>query len=142
MKISARNVFTGKISAIQNGPVSTEVEITIAGGDKIIAVVTHNSSVALGLAVGKDVTALVKASSILVMTDGTGLRLSARNCLPGRVSKVTKGAVNTEVAIQLAGGNEIHAIITHGAELDLGLKEGVSATAVFKAPSVILGVPA
>lgn len=142
MKISARNVFTGKISAIQNGPVSTEVEVTVAGGDKIIAVVTHTSATTLGLAVGKDVTALVKASSVLVMTDGAGIRLSARNCLAGTVSKVTKGAVNTEVAIKLAGGGEIHAIITHGSEVELGLKEGVPATAVFKAPSVILGVPA
>lgn len=142
MKISARNAFTGKITAIQNGPVSTEVEVTIAGGDKIVAVVTHNSAAALGLAVGKDVTALVKASSILVMTDGAGMRLSARNCLAGTVSRVTKGAVNTEVAIKLSGGNEIHAIITQGSEVELGLKEGVAATAVFKAPSVILGVPA
>ncbi len=140
MKISARNVFPGKITAIQNGPVSTEVEVAIAGGDKVVAVVTHNSAAALNLAVGKDVTALIKASSVLVMTDGLGVRLSARNCLAGTISKVTKGAVNTEVAILLAGGSEVHAIVTHGSEVELGLKEGVAASAVFKAPSVILGV--
>lgn len=141
MKISARNVLPGKVSAIVNGPVSTEVDIALAGGDKVVAVVTHASADSLGLAVGKDVTALIKASSVLVMTDSAGMRLSARNCLAGTVSKVTKGAVNTEVAIKLVGGDEIHAVITHTAEVELGLKEGVAATAVFKAPSVMLGVP-
>ena len=142
MKISARNVFAGQVSAIRAGAVNDEVEVTLPGGDTLVAVVTHASVQSLGLAIGKDVLALVKASSALVMTDAEGIRLSARNNLRGTVAAVTKGAVNTEVTIKLAGGQEVHAIITHGAETSLSLKVGMAATAVIKASSVILGVAA
>lgn len=142
MKISARNVFSGKVSAIQTGAVNDEVEVTLPGGDKLVAVVTHASVQSLGLAVGKEVLALVKASSVLVLTDAAGIRLSARNQLAGTVSAIIKGAVNTEVTIKLTGGNEVNAIITHGSETGLGLKAGVVATAIIKASSVMLGVPA
>lgn len=142
MKISARNVFSGKISALQAGAVNAEVEVTTPGGDVVVAIVTLASVKSLGLAVGKDVLALVKSSSVLVLTDAAGIKLSARNCLPGKVKTVATGAVNDEVTITLNGGTEVHAIITHGAEMDLGLKAGSAVSAVIKASNVILGVAA
>lgn len=142
MKISARNVFSGKVSALQIGAVNAEVEVALAGGDKIVAIITNASVQTLGLALGKEVLALVKASSVLVLTDASGIRLSARNNLAGTVTGVVKGAVNTEIAIRLAGGSEVHAIITHGSETSLDIKPGVPASAIIKASSVILGVPA
>lgn len=140
MKISARNVFQGTISAIKLGSVNTEVDITLGGNDKIVAIVTNGSVESLGLAAGKAVTALIKASSILVMTDSSGIALSARNVLAGKVSKLSNGQVNSEVGITLPSGATVFATITHDAVDELGIKEGVSASAVFKASSVILGV--
>ncbi|MBS1208417.1 MAG: transporter [Proteobacteria bacterium] len=142
MKISARNVFEGKISAITSGPVSAEVEVTTTGGDKLVGTITQGSVASLGLSVGKDVVALVKASNVLVMTDGSGVQLSARNCLPGKVSKLIPGPVSAEVVISLPGGAQIFASITRDATDELGIKEGVAATAVIKASSVIIGVKA
>lgn len=142
MKISARNQFHGKIESVKAGAVNSEVDLVLAGGQKIVAVVTNESAKALDLKVGKEAVALVKASSVLVMTDSSGLRLSARNCLAGTVKALSLGPVNAEVTIALPGGAEVHATITHGTADDLGLKEGGAATAVFKAPSVILGVAA
>ncbi len=142
MKISARNQFQGKVETVKAGAVNSEVDLVLPGGQKIVAMVTNESAKSLGLKAGTDAVALVKASSVLVMTDSSGLRLSARNCLAGTVKSLTLGPVNAEVTIALAGGAEVHATITHGAVTDLGLKEGGAATAVFKAPSVILGVPA
>ena len=142
MKISARNQFQGKIEAVKTGAVNTEVDLVLAGGQKIVAVVTNDSAKALDLKAGKEAVALVKASSVLVMTDSSGLRLSARNCLAGTVKSLSLGPVNAEVTIALPGGAEVHATITHGAADDLGLEVGGAATAVFKAPSVILGVAA
>lgn len=141
MKISARNIFQGSISAIKPGSVNTEVEISLGGNDKIVAIVTNGSVQTLGLAAGKAVTALIKASSILVMTDASGIALSARNVLAGKVSKVSNGQVSSEVGITLPSGATVYATITHDAVSDLGIKEGASASAVFKASSVILGVP-
>ncbi|MDO6388083.1 molybdopterin-binding protein [Uliginosibacterium sp. 31-12] len=140
MKISARNSFEGTISALSSGPVSAEVEISTAGGDKLVATITQGSVQTLGLAVGKPVVALVKASNVMVMTDGSGVKLSARNCLTGTVKKLVQGPVSAEVIIALPGGAEIFASITRDATTELGIKEGAAATAVIKASSVIIAV--
>lgn len=141
MKISARNVFQGNITALKPGAVNAEVEISLGGHDHIVAIVTNGSVESLGLAVGKPVTALIKASSVLVMTDGAGIALSARNILTGTISSLCNGQVNSEVAITLASGAIVHATITHDAVEAMELKQGAAASAVFKASSVIIGVP-
>ncbi|MBK9394662.1 MAG: TOBE domain-containing protein [Uliginosibacterium sp.] len=140
MKISARNIFEGNISALTSGPVSAEVEITTAGGDKLVGTITQGSVASLGLAVGKPVIALIKASNVMVMTDGSGVKLSARNCLAGAVKKLVQGPVSAEVILTLPGGAEVFASITRDATHELGIKEGGPATAVIKASSVIIGV--
>lgn len=142
MKVSARNVFKGKVTDLHVGAVNTEVIIALAGGDALVAVVTAESANSLKLAPGADVFALIKAPWVMLMTDDSDIRLSARNCLPGKVLSVTDGAVNTEVAIELAGGDKVYSIVTRDAVQELGLAPGVSATAVIKASHVILGVPA
>lgn len=142
MKISARNLFPGKITAVKTGAVNSEIDLTTAEGNKIVAVVTNDSAKTLGLAVGGAATALVKASSVLVLTEGDGLKLSARNCLKGKIEKITEGPVSAEVTIALAGGGVAHATITHDAAADMGLKVGIEAAAVFKASSVIIAVAA
>lgn len=140
MKISARNAFEGKITALHVGQVSAEVEVTTAGGDKLIGTITQGSVNSLGLSVGKTVVALIKASNVLVMTDGAGIKLSARNCLPGTVTKVIPGPVSAEVIITLTGGAHVAASVTRDATDDLGIKEGTAAMAVIKASSVIIAI--
>jgi len=142
MKVSARNVFKGTISQVQAGAVNAEISLTLPGGNQLVAVVTMESVKSLGLAVGKEAVALVKAPWVMLMTDSSDIRLSARNCLEGKVTSVTDGAVNAEVVIQLDGGAEVYSIVTRDAVAELGLKPGVSATAVIKASHIILGVPA
>lgn len=69
MKISARNVLKGKVIAIKNGPVSTEVTIQVAPGIEVVSSITTGSATTLGLAEGKDVYAVIKASSVMVAID-------------------------------------------------------------------------
>jgi len=142
MKISARNVLKGTISAVQPGVVNAEVTIALNDGDSLVAIVTQESLKSLELAPGKAVVALVKAPWVMLMTDSSGYRLSARNCLPGTVKSVEPGAVNAEVVLSLPGGAEIYSIVTKEAVAELGLKPGAAATAVIKSSHVILGVPA
>lgn len=141
MKISARNVFEGKITALVDGAVNAEVELTTAGGDRIVAVVTEGSVKSLGLALGTPVVAFVKAPWVMVLTGTGAVRFSARNQLAGTISGLDKGAVNSEVAITLPGGSVVHSVITNEAVMELGLKVGVAATALIKASHVVLGVP-
>ena len=142
MKISARNQFKGKITALTLGAVNSEVVVDIGGGDKIVSIITNSSAKSLNLAVGKEVIALVKASSILLMTDSSGIKLSARNTLRASIKSVTVGAVNGEVSLKLAGGAEVHAIVTNDSIKELGLETVKEAVVVIKASSVILGVAA
>jgi molybdate transport system regulatory protein len=69
MKTSARNHFAGTVKELVNGPVSTEVTITIASGVNVVATISSRSADALGLAVGRPVHALIKASSVIVAID-------------------------------------------------------------------------
>ena len=142
MKTSARNHFAGQVTRVQRGSVNDEIEIEAAGGHKVVAIVTHESAEGLGLAVGAQAFALVKASSIVVVTDADKARFSARNRMTGTVSRLVPGAVNTEVVIDLAGGGSVAAIITNESSTALALAAGTTATAIFKASSVIVGAPA
>jgi len=68
------------------------------------------------------------------------MKLSARNCLKGKVKKIVAGAVNSEVFLELPGGVVITSIVTKDAVESLGLAEGKEAYAVIKASNVMLGV--
>ncbi|AYX40582.1 LysR family transcriptional regulator [Burkholderia pseudomallei] len=141
MKTSARNQLFGKVLAVKHGAVNDEVVLALPGEHTITAVVTHESVQELGLAPGVDACALVKASWIvLAVENGSPLRLSARNQLQGVVETVTRGAVNSEVLLALDGGMTLAAIVTNDSVDALGLAQGVSAVAAFKASSVILAV--
>jgi molybdopterin-binding protein len=68
------------------------------------------------------------------------MKLSARNILKGKVIKLAKGAVNSEVTLQLAGGQQIVSIITRTSADNLKLKKGEEAYAIIKASNVMIGV--
>lgn len=68
------------------------------------------------------------------------MKLSARNILKGKVIKVTRGAVNSEIIIELPGGAQIVSIITNTSVENLGLKEGKEAYAIIKASNVMIGI--
>ncbi|NGZ84017.1 TOBE domain-containing protein [Duganella aceris] len=142
MKTSARNQFSGKVVALKQGAVNDEVVLEIVGGERIVATITRDSSDSLGLAVGVEAFALIKASSVIVVTELGGAKFSARNSLAGKITRVQVGAVNTEVSIELPGGGTIAAIVTRESGDNLALAEGGDATAIFKASSVIIGTPA
>ena len=142
MKTSARNQFLGTISALRSGAVNDEVELTITSGQKIVAVITSDSTQRLGLKVGSEVFALVKSSSVIVAVDAQEGRFSVRNCLTGTVSRLIPGAVNTEVVIDLPEGASVAAIITNESAKNLDLAAGKTVSALFKASSVILCLPA
>ena len=142
MKTSARNHFAGQVTRVTHGAVNDEVEIEVGPAIRVVAIITHESAEGLGLKAGAQAFALVKASSIVVVADAEGARFSARNRLEGQVARITTGAVNDEVVIDLPSGPSVAAIITHQSCQALGLAIGKRATALFKASSVIVGAPA
>jgi molybdate transport system regulatory protein len=140
MNISARNIFRGTVSSITKGAVNAEVAIDLGNGTSIVSIVTLGSVERLGLQTGMTASAIVKASSVML---GTGLleaKLSARNILPGKISRVIEGPVSTEVDLEIGNGNTLSAVITHGSSTRMALAVGGTACAIFKASSVIIGV--
>ncbi len=69
MKISARNVFKGKIKKIVMGAVNAEVTVGLPGSVDFVSVITKESVESLGLAVGKEVYTVVKASNVMIAID-------------------------------------------------------------------------
>ncbi len=65
-KISTRNIMRGTISKLIEGPVSTEVDVEIGGGNVISAVITHGSSERMALKEGDHACAIFKASSVII----------------------------------------------------------------------------
>jgi len=140
MKVSARNTLAGTVTAIIQGAVNAEVTLTLKGGVPLTAVVTNGAIGNLGLKVGSEAYAIIKASSVVIGTDLHDAKVSARNVFCGTIATIIEGPVNTEVDVEIGGGNIISAVITHGSSTQLELKVGGHACALFKASSVIIGV--
>jgi molybdopterin-binding protein len=69
MKISARNMLKGNVFSVKPGMVNTEVVVELASGEKIVSVITKTSADNLGLAPGKPVYVIIKASSVMLGID-------------------------------------------------------------------------
>jgi molybdate transport system regulatory protein len=139
MKVSARNQLHGTVTKLIKGMVNTEVDLTLDGGDTIVAVITNKGAENLGLAEGSKAFAIIKATCV-ILSKGSASDISARNNLCGKVQTLIEGQVNTEVDIELPGGNVITAILTNEGAKKMQLTEGGDICAIFKASNVILGV--
>jgi len=66
MKISARNMLRGKVKEVKPGMVNTEVVVELPGGSEIVSIITKESADRLGLAVGKEAYAIIKATNVMI----------------------------------------------------------------------------
>jgi molybdate transport system regulatory protein len=142
MRVSARNVFLGKVKEVRKGAVSTDVTIGLKGGETLCAVVTNESAGVLGLKPGMEAYAFFKASAVILGKDLHNAKVSARNLLCGTVSRIVHGPVNAEVTVDLSGGSVLAAIVTEESAKRLLLANGDHVCALVKASSVILGLDA
>ncbi|MFZ2359802.1 MAG: molybdopterin-binding protein [Anaerolineae bacterium] len=69
MKISARNVLQGVVKSVTHGAVNSEVVIELPGGAEIVSIITKSSADSLGLAAGKEVYAVIKASNVMIAAE-------------------------------------------------------------------------
>ena len=68
MKLSARNQIAATVTRITEGPATAVVELD-AGGLRLVASITAEAASELGLAEGTSVTAVIKASDVILATD-------------------------------------------------------------------------
>ena len=69
MKISARNIIKGTVTAIEKGATTAHVKIEIMPGQVVTAAVTNEAVDSLGLTVGGPAYAVIKASDVMVAVD-------------------------------------------------------------------------
>lgn len=69
MQISARNALKGTVKSITPGAVNAEIVIEVAPGLEVTAVITKSSVERLGIAIGREAYAVIKASDVLVAVD-------------------------------------------------------------------------
>ncbi len=137
MKTSARNQFVGPITALREGGIHFEVCLRLDAHNEIAAVITRASAEQMGLAIGREVHAFVKAPSVFLSTDAA-LRCSVRNQLRGTIARVLPGTLTSEVSLLLPSGRSVIAVVTNDSVRDARLVEGAAAVAFFSESSVIL----
>ena len=66
MRLSARNQLHGTVVSVLHGSVMSTVTIRLSGGDEVVASITKESAESLGLAAGDQVSAVIKATDVMV----------------------------------------------------------------------------
>ena len=67
MKLSARNQLKGTVSSVNRGAAIANVAIDV-GGQRLVASITVEAVDELGLREGSEVTAIIKASDVIIAT--------------------------------------------------------------------------
>ena len=62
-------MLKGKVKDVTHGAVNSEIIVELPGGIEVVSVITKTSAENLGLAKGKDVYAVVKATNVMIATD-------------------------------------------------------------------------
>lgn len=136
MKLSARNKFIGKVTDVTRGAVNGIVKVELSNGQHLTSSITLDAIDDLDITVGKEITAVIKSTSVLI---GRGhLTLSARNKLSGTIVDINRGAVNAIVKVELPSKIVITSSITLEAVDELDLTVGTEVTAVVKASEVLI----
>ena len=120
------------------GGLNDEVELELATGEKIYGQLAHASAERLGLAVGKEAMALVKATEILLVNDNDDYEVCCRNQFTGKVLKLVRGFVNGEVLLQAPSGFELNATVSLEGINRLRVERGATVTAMFKSSNVMI----
>ena len=69
MKLSARNQLSGTVRSITKGEAIANVVLDVAG-QRLVASITVEAVDELGLSEGSAITAIIKASDVIIATDG------------------------------------------------------------------------
>jgi molybdate transport system regulatory protein len=136
--IGARNVIKGKVKEIKKGAVNGIVKVDVGEGIVISSNCSMESIEQLGLAEGKEVQVVIKAMGVMLANEK--LNIGARNQVEGTVCEIKKGTVNCLVKIKTPNGLIFTSNLSLESVEQLGIKEGQTAVAIFKAMNVLLMV--
>lgn len=137
IRASARNQLRGTVMRLDLGTSNSTVIVEVGQGQPLVALISEEGRKWLGLREGDAVVALIKSSWVMLSLD-LDFKSSAQNRFVGTVIRINRGAVNSEVVLDIGLAKTLVANITNVSVDELDLKIGTSAAAFFKASSVIL----
>ena len=138
MQISARNQLMGKVAFFRHTNVSAEVGIDLKSGVNLVSSITNSALEELCIEVGDEVVAIFKAPSVLI-AKAEAMATSARNRLDGKIVDIKEGEVNSQVVIDIGGGDVVVSTITTDSVKNLGLQIGLCVSGLIKASSILVG---
>ncbi len=137
VRTSARNQFLARVASRPKGTLREEILLELAGRRLIKVAITHESVVALDLKPGREVVALIKASSVELAVGGGGRIGGDPNRLTGTIGHVVRDGNTAEVAVDLGSG------LTGIAQIEgpaaARARVGQRATLSFASDKVIIG---
>ncbi|MEN6441946.1 MAG: TOBE domain-containing protein [Syntrophobacter sp.] len=137
-KTSARNAFFGKVDTVRTGEVQTIIEMLSLSGARVCSIITNYSHDRLGLKPGSLATAEVKAPSVVLYKGEEEPRCSADNRFRGKVDRITRGKLMTEIIVRIPDGTELCSLITEKSKQSLAIRENDIVWVAFSAFSVII----
>jgi molybdate transport system regulatory protein len=135
---AVNNLFDEPLVATKAGGTKGGLATLTARGDGVVAAFRAVEAELARVADALEHRLAKPADALKPLFGGLGMKTSARNVLRGEVIEVRDGAVNAEVALKVADGVVITAIITRESVADLGLAPGREALALIKSSFVIL----
>ncbi len=138
IKTSADNTFFGEVISIEKGAVSAIIKVEIAENFIITASILNDAVDRLNISEKSSVCCLINANQFTVMASNSDVSISARNIFKGKVKLIKKGAVNSEIAIELNNNCILNVLVTNESVENMQISYGMDITAFCKASSVII----
>ena len=134
---SARNQLLAQVRQIEAGEHTDCIVLELQGGQSLLASITQASTRRLGLQVGAEVFALIKAPWVEL---SAAAEAGLVNGLPGRVLSIEQGAQDSEVLLELAGGALLASTVSSAQAAALQLHEDQALVAHIRPEQIILCV--
>ncbi|MFP3925931.1 TOBE domain-containing protein [Pseudomonas sp. W5-36] len=141
LRTSARNQLHGQVSGVRSQGRNDMIMLQLAGGLSIEAQITHDSTLRLGLEIGTDVFALIKAGWLELLTPDQSETIG-HNCLTGKIEEILAADDGpSEVKIVLPSHQILCAVVDADGLHALQLKAGGAVKVQFAPSNILLGTP-
>ena len=138
MKTSARNVFRCTVTDIRPAPVDVVVTLRVSEQHSIVAIITNDSVVRLGLAQGRHAIALVKASFVTLTPSVDDNIVHEPNGIAGTVVQRLDGGDSSEIVLDIGLGKTLVSVISQESATSLAIATGDRLRGYFRPDHVIL----
>jgi len=141
LRTSARNQLHGQVSGVRSQGRNDMITLQLAGGVSIKAQITHDSTLRLGLEIGTDVFALIKAGWLELIAPDQA-ETTGHNCLTGQIEEILDADDGpSEVRIVLPSHQILCAVVDADLLHALQLKVGGEIKVQFAPSNILLGTP-